>query len=31
MHGGKYDGPDYVQELKDLKAALAWELDDDKH
>lgn len=31
IHGGKYSGPNYSQEFKELKAALEWELDDDAH
>ena len=29
IHGGKYDGPSYEQELRALKQALKWEQEDE--
>ena len=31
IHGGKYDGPQYAEELKELKLALARQIEDDQH
>ena len=31
IHGGNYDGPNYAEELKELKLALARQIEDDQH